>query len=169
MGICFQPWNKIAEYDRPVFVYKFAVVHLAALLNETNLSKRKIKHTVQYLLYISEDILLSLSVDNFFWEFAFILISSFAIRNINSQKNTQALSVKFSIDFASKFAKIEPHKIKEFKKLYKMSSKCKFIPRILFALLGRRRETTALAVVDDRTTTAFAGCLTRISLPVVVV
>ena len=130
MGICFQPWNKIAEYDRPVFVYKFAVVHLAALLNETNLSKRKIKHTVQYLLYISEAILLSLSVDNFFWEFAFILISSFAIRNINSQKNTQALSVKFSIDFASKFAKIEPHKIKEFKKPYKMSSKCKFIPRI---------------------------------------
>ena len=41
MGICFQPWNKIAGNDRQVFVYQFAVVHLAALLNETNLSKRK--------------------------------------------------------------------------------------------------------------------------------
>ena len=40
MGICFQPWNKIAEYDRRVFVYQFALVHLAALFNETNLSKR---------------------------------------------------------------------------------------------------------------------------------
>ena len=67
MKIGFQPLNKIAEYDRRVFVYQFAVVHLAALLNETNLSKRKRKHTVEYLLYISEAILLSLSVDNFFW------------------------------------------------------------------------------------------------------
>ena len=67
MGICFQPWNKIAEYDRRVFVYQFAVVHLAALLNETNLNKRKRKHTAEYLLYISEAILLSLSVDIFFF------------------------------------------------------------------------------------------------------
>ena len=98
MGICFQPWNKITEYDRRVFVYQFAVVHLAALLNETNLRKRKRKHTVEYLLYISEAILLSLSVDNFLGEFAFTLISSVSpssLRNINSQKNTQALSVKF--------------------------------------------------------------------------
>ena len=67
MAICFQPWNKTDEYDRRVFVYQFAVVHLAALLNETNLSKRKRKHTVEYLLYISETILLSLSVENFFF------------------------------------------------------------------------------------------------------
>ena len=40
MGICFQPGNKIAEYDRRVFVFQFALVHLAALFNETNLSKR---------------------------------------------------------------------------------------------------------------------------------
>ena len=66
MGICFQPWNKIAEYDQRAFVYQFAPVHLAALLNETNLSKRKRKHTFEYLLYISEAILLSLSVNNFF-------------------------------------------------------------------------------------------------------
>ena len=65
MGICFQAWNKIAEYDRRVFVYQFAVVHLAALLNETNLSKRK-ENTVEYLLYISEAILLSISIDNSF-------------------------------------------------------------------------------------------------------
>ena len=38
MGICFQPWNKIAEYDQQAFVYQFAPVHLAALLNETNTS-----------------------------------------------------------------------------------------------------------------------------------
>ena len=81
MGICFQPWNKIAEYDRRVFVYQFAVVQLAALLNETNLSKRKGKHTVEYLMYISEATLLSLSVNNFFLEFAFTLISSFAIKS----------------------------------------------------------------------------------------
>ena len=89
MGICFQPWNKIVEYDRRLFVYQFAVVHLAALLNETNLSKRKRKHTVEYLLYISEAILLSLSVDNFFLEFAFTLlkISSFAIK---SEKHKQS-------------------------------------------------------------------------------
>ena len=67
MGICFQLWNKIAEYDQRAFVYQFALVHLAALLNETNLSKRKRKHTVEYLLYIHEAILLSLSVNNFFW------------------------------------------------------------------------------------------------------
>ena len=119
MEICFQPWNKIAEYDRRVFVYPFAVVHLAALLNETNLSKRKRKHTVEYLLYINETILLSFSVDNFVLEFAFTLshLSPPSLRNLNSQKNTHALSVKFSIDFASKFANIEPHKTKEFKKL----------------------------------------------------
>ena len=117
MGICFQAWNKIAEYDRRVFVYQFAVVHLAALLNETNLSKRK-ENAVEYPLYISEAFLLSISIDNSFFEFAFTLISSSpSLRNINSQKNTQALSVKFSIDFASKFAKIKPHKIKEFKTL----------------------------------------------------
>ena len=89
MGICFQPWNKIVEYDRRVFVYQFAVVHLVALLNETNLSKRKRKHTVEYLLYISEAILLSLIVDNFFLEFAFTLlkISSFAIK---SEKHKQS-------------------------------------------------------------------------------
>ena len=40
--------------DGFLFQYQFAVVHLAALLNETNLSKRKRKHTVVYLLYISE-------------------------------------------------------------------------------------------------------------------
>ena len=45
IGICFQLWDKIAEYDRRVFVYQFALVHLAALLNETNLSKRKRKHS----------------------------------------------------------------------------------------------------------------------------
>ena len=77
MGICFQPWNKIAEYDQRAFVYEFALVHLAALLNEINLGKRKRKHKVEYLLYISEAILLSLSVNNFFFEFAFTLISSF--------------------------------------------------------------------------------------------
>ena len=65
MGICFQPWNKIAEYDQQAFVYQFALVHLAALLNETNLSKRKRKHTVEYLLYINEAILLVLRVNNF--------------------------------------------------------------------------------------------------------
>ena len=75
-GICFQPWNKIAEYDRRVFVYQFALVHLAALLNETNLSKRWRKHTVDYLLYISEAILLSLSANIFFFGvcFHYILI-----------------------------------------------------------------------------------------------
>ena len=41
--------------------------------------------------------------------------------------------------------------------------------KFLFAPVGRRRETIAYAVVDDRTTTAFVGCLTRIPLPVVVV
>ena len=87
MEICFQPWNKIAEYDRRVFVYPFAVVHLAALLNETNLSKRKRKHTVEYLLYINEAILLSFSVDNFVLESAFTLISSFAIK---SEKHKQS-------------------------------------------------------------------------------
>ena len=87
MGICFQPWNKIAEYDQRAFVYQFAPVHLAALLNETNLSKRKRKHTFEYLLYISEAILLSLSVNNFFFEFAFTLISSFAIK---SEKHKQS-------------------------------------------------------------------------------
>ena len=87
MGICFQPWNKIAEYDRRIFVYQFAAVHLGALLNETNLSKRKRKHTVQYVLYISEAILLSLRVDNFLGEFAFTLISSFAIK---SEKHKQS-------------------------------------------------------------------------------
>ena len=65
MGICFKPWNKIAEYDQRAFVYQFALEHLAALLNETNLNKRKRKHTVEHLLYISEAILLSLSVNNF--------------------------------------------------------------------------------------------------------
>ena len=65
MGICFPPWNKIAEYDRRVFVYQFAVVQLAALLNETNLSERKRKHTVEYLMYISEATLLSSSVKSF--------------------------------------------------------------------------------------------------------
>ena len=80
MGICFQPWNKIAEYDRRVFVYQFAVVHLAALLNETNLSKRKIKHTVEYLLCISEAILLSLSVDNFFFGVCFHSIKNLIFR-----------------------------------------------------------------------------------------
>ena len=89
MGICFQPWNKIAEYDRRVFVYQFAVGHLAALLNETNVSKRKRKHTVEYLLYISEAILLSLSVDNLFSEFAFTLISSFAIK---TEKHKQSVT-----------------------------------------------------------------------------
>ena len=49
------------------FVYQFALVHLAALLNETNLNKRKRKHTVEYLLYISEAIVPSLSVNNFFF------------------------------------------------------------------------------------------------------
>ena len=87
MGICFQPWNKIAEYDQRAFVYQFAPVHLAALLNETNLSKRKRKHTFEYLLYISEAILLSLSVNNFFFEFAYTLISSFAIK---SKKHKQS-------------------------------------------------------------------------------
>ena len=87
MGICFQPWNKIAEYDRRVFIYQFALVHLAALLNETNLSKRKRKRTVEHLLYISEAILLSLSVNNFFLEFAFTLISCFAIK---SEKHKQS-------------------------------------------------------------------------------
>ena len=68
MGICFQPWNKIAEYNRRVFVYQFSLVHLAALLNETNLSKRKRTQTVEYLLYIGEAILFSLSVNTlFFW------------------------------------------------------------------------------------------------------
>ena len=81
MGICFQPWNKIAEYDRRVFLYQFAVVHLAALLNETNLSKRKRKHTVEYLLYISKAILLSLSVDNFFFEVCFHSIKNLIFRH----------------------------------------------------------------------------------------
>ena len=66
MGISFQAWNKIAEYHRRVFVYEFAVVHLAALLNETNLSKRK-ENAVEYPLYISEAILLSISIDNSFF------------------------------------------------------------------------------------------------------
>ena len=90
MEYCFQPWNKIAEYDRQLFVYRFAVGHLAALLNETNLSKRKRKHTVEYLQYctsISEAIFLSLSVDNLFLEFAFTLISSFTI---NTEKHKQS-------------------------------------------------------------------------------
>ena len=65
--LCFQPWNKIAEYGWRVFVYQFALVHLAALLNELNLSKRKGMHTVEYLLYISEAILLSLSANVFFF------------------------------------------------------------------------------------------------------
>ena len=51
----------------------FAVVQLAALLNETNLIERKRKHTVEYLMYISEATLLSLSVNSFFLEFAFTL------------------------------------------------------------------------------------------------
>ena len=67
MGICFQPWNKIAEYDQRAFVYQFALVYLAALLNETNLSKRKRKHTVEHLLYINEAILFFLRVNSFFW------------------------------------------------------------------------------------------------------
>ena len=71
MGVCFQPWNKIAEYDRRVFVYQFAVVQLAALLNETNLIERKRKHTVEYLMYISEATLLSLSVNSFFFGVCF--------------------------------------------------------------------------------------------------
>ena len=88
VGICFQPWNKIADYDQRAFVYQFALVQLATLLNETNLSKRKRKHTVEYLLYISEAILLSLSVNNYFFlEFAFTLISSFAIK---SEKHKQS-------------------------------------------------------------------------------
>ena len=67
MGICFQPWNKIAEYDQRVSVYQFALVHLPALLTKQILVKEKGKHTVEYLLYIIEAILLSLSVNNFFW------------------------------------------------------------------------------------------------------
>ena len=113
------------EYDRRVFVYQFALVHLAALLNETNLSKRKRKNTVEFLLYISEVILLFLSVNNLVFFFFFLSLLSLykshlspsSLRNINSHKNTQGLSVKFSIDFASKFAKMEPHKIEEFEKL----------------------------------------------------
>ena len=76
MGICFQLWNKIAEYDQRAFVYQFALVHLAALLNETNLSKRKRKHTVEYLLYINEAILLSLSVNNIYIYFFFLSLLS---------------------------------------------------------------------------------------------
>ena len=99
MGICFQLWNKIVEYDQR------ALVQLAALLNETNLSKRKRKHTVEYLLYINEAILLSLSVNNiyiyifFFLEFAFTLISSFAIKSEKhkqSEKHTSFISQIFN-------------------------------------------------------------------------
>ena len=89
MGICFQAWNKIAEYDRRVFVYQFAVVHLSALLNETNLSKRK-ENAVEFPLYISEAILLSISIDNSFFEFAFTLISSFAITEKHKQSEKHA-------------------------------------------------------------------------------
>ena len=64
-------------------------MHLAALLNETNLSKRK-ENTVEYLLYISEAILLSISIDNFFFEFAFTLISSFAITEKHKQSEKHA-------------------------------------------------------------------------------
>ena len=94
MGICFRPWNKIAEYDQRAFGYQFALVHLAALLKETNLSKRKRKHTVEYLLYISEEILLSLSVNNFFFlEFAFTLISSFDIKSEKHKKSKKCTHV----------------------------------------------------------------------------
>ena len=89
MGICFQAWNKIAEYDRRVFVYQFAVVHLVALLNETNLSKRK-ENAVEYPLYISEAILLSISIDNSFFEFAVTLISSFTITEKHKQSEKHA-------------------------------------------------------------------------------
>ena len=117
MGICFQPENKIAEYDGRVFV-----VHLPSLLNETNLSKRKRKHTVEYLLCISEAILLSLSVKNFFWSLLESLrpISSFAIKSLRTDKQSEkhaSFISQISTDFASKFAKIELHKIKEFRKL----------------------------------------------------
>ena len=84
MGTCFQPWNKTAEYDRRIFVYKFAVVHLAALLNETNLSKRKKKTQLNTCcISVKRFFRLSLSVENFFFffEFAFTLISSFAIKS----------------------------------------------------------------------------------------
>ena len=121
MGICFQPWNKIAEYNRRVFVYQFSLVHLAALLNETNLSKRKRTQTVEYLLYIGEAILFSLSVNILFF-FGVCFRSNLIFRHQvcetdkQSEKHASFIS-PILIDFASKFAKIEPHKIKEFKKL----------------------------------------------------
>ena len=71
MGILLSACNKIAEYDQQVIVYQFALVHLPALLNETDLSRKNTQLNTYCIHLIQKRLLSALALGH--WEAIYCL------------------------------------------------------------------------------------------------